>query len=80
MKRSTGGGLPARIFKTFMEDAERGLPARPLIGTTLFAAEEDVPPQPPVVEESPSPPVVPAKAPNESEVLSAFQDLLDKLF
>jgi penicillin-binding protein 1A len=80
MKRSTGGGLPARIFKTFMEDAERGLPARPLIGTTLFAAEEDVPSQPPVVEESPSPPVVPAKAPSDSEVLSAFQDLLDKLF
>jgi penicillin-binding protein 1A len=80
MKRSTGGGLPARIFKSFMEDAEHGLPARPLIGTTLFAAEEDVPPLPPVVEESPSPPVVPAKAPSDSEVLSAFQDLLDKLF
>jgi penicillin-binding protein 1A len=33
MRHATGGGLPARIFKTFMESAEKGLPARPLVGT-----------------------------------------------
>ena len=32
MRRATGGGLPAHIFKNFMEDAESGLPARPLAG------------------------------------------------
>jgi hypothetical protein len=38
------------------------------------------PQAPPAAQESPNPPVVSAKAPNDSEVLSAFQDLLDKLF
>lgn len=37
MNKATGGGLPARIFKSFMEDAERGLPVRPLAGTALIA-------------------------------------------
>jgi penicillin-binding protein 1A len=32
MKHATGGGLPAHIFKTFMETAEAGLPAKPLRG------------------------------------------------
>ena len=32
MKKATGGGLPAHIFKAFMEDAEAGLPVKPLPG------------------------------------------------
>ena len=32
MKHATGGGLPAHIFKNFMENAESGLPAKPLAG------------------------------------------------
>ena len=32
MNHATGGTLPARIFKSFMTDAEQGLPARPLAG------------------------------------------------
>ncbi|MBV9694423.1 MAG: hypothetical protein JO261_12050 [Alphaproteobacteria bacterium] len=32
MKHATGGGLPARIFKSFMRAAEAGLPSRPLTG------------------------------------------------
>ncbi len=39
MKKATGGGLPARIFHAFMEEAEQGLPARPLAGTTLVASD-----------------------------------------
>jgi hypothetical protein len=31
MKHATGGGLPARIFKTFMEAAEVGVPVKPLV-------------------------------------------------
>jgi penicillin-binding protein 1A len=34
MVHATGGGLPAHIFKNFMEDAEAGLPVKPLAGTT----------------------------------------------
>ena len=32
MKHAVGGGLPAHIFKGFMESAEAGLPVRPLAG------------------------------------------------
>jgi penicillin-binding protein 1A len=32
MAHATGGGLPASIFKSFMEDAEYGLPSKPLAG------------------------------------------------
>jgi penicillin-binding protein 1A len=38
MKHATGGGLPAHIFKKFMENAESGLPAKPLAGQALAAA------------------------------------------
>jgi penicillin-binding protein 1A len=32
MAHATGGTLPARIFKSFMDDAEHGLPPKPLPG------------------------------------------------
>jgi len=32
MVHATGGGLPAHIFKSFMEEAEQGLPVKPLAG------------------------------------------------
>ncbi|HTQ12600.1 MAG TPA: PBP1A family penicillin-binding protein [Rhizomicrobium sp.] len=49
MNKATGGGLPARIFHTFMEDAEAGKPVRPLAGqaqaavadTTVPGAQDD---------------------------------------
>ena len=34
---ATGGGVPAHIFHAFMEDAEQGLPVRPLTGAALVA-------------------------------------------
>jgi len=44
MAHATGGGLPARIFKGFMEQAENGMPALPLPGmkplTTAFNTAE----------------------------------------
>jgi penicillin-binding protein 1A len=43
MKHATGGGLPARIFKNFMEMAEAGLPAKPLAGSTRFAPADSAP-------------------------------------
>jgi penicillin-binding protein 1A len=49
MLHATGGTLPARIFKRFMEDAETGLPVRPLAGDTLT-------PQPEAEEKPEAPP------------------------
>ncbi|MBV9990157.1 MAG: PBP1A family penicillin-binding protein [Alphaproteobacteria bacterium] len=52
MKHATGGGLPAHIFKTFMESAEAGLPSKPLVGTETpvaslpAAGDTAAPPEP----------------------------------
>jgi penicillin-binding protein 1A len=45
MAHATGGTLPAHIFKSFMEDAESGLPARPL--TSLIAQAPAAPAEKP---------------------------------
>jgi penicillin-binding protein 1A len=42
---ATGGGVPAHIWHAFMEDAEKGMPVMPLIGTTLVAQADDQPAQ-----------------------------------
>jgi len=34
---ATGGGVPAHIFHAFMEDAEQGMPVKPLAGANLVA-------------------------------------------
>ncbi|MBI3676365.1 MAG: PBP1A family penicillin-binding protein [Proteobacteria bacterium] len=41
MNHATGGSLPARVFKSFMEDAETGIPVRPLNGLALPVAAND---------------------------------------
>ena len=66
MIKATGGKLPARIFKSFMTDAEQGLPARPLPGGAPLAevAPEQTPPDQPPPDKKPD----------------GFQQLLDKLF
>ena len=76
MRKATGGGLPARVFKTFMVAAERGLPARPLVGTTLLAADE----VPGGGSASPEQTPEAAKPKNDGDLLSVFQHLLDRLF
>jgi penicillin-binding protein 1A len=43
MKRATGGGLPARIFKAYMTKAEAALPVTPLIGAGMAPPEEPRP-------------------------------------
>jgi penicillin-binding protein 1A len=44
MKGATGGGLPARIFKTYMLKAEEGLVGvAPLVGLTVAPPEEERP-------------------------------------
>jgi penicillin-binding protein 1A len=52
MRHATGGGLPAHIFKTFMESTETGLPARPLVGATPVAATAAATDEPPSTDQS----------------------------
>jgi penicillin-binding protein 1A len=78
MKHVTGGTLPARVFKAFMEEAERGLPVEPLTSIRLAP-----PPPPPAVATVASADGVPldgtprAEAPSNDNV---FDKLLDSLF
>jgi penicillin-binding protein 1A len=82
MKKATGGGLPARIFKAFMTDAERGLPPQPLAGMVLIAADEPPPELPPEVSSptSSDPVDEPPKSQRDNDLINAFEKLLDKLF
>jgi penicillin-binding protein 1A len=70
MVKATGGTLPARIFHSFMTDAERGLPARPLIGTTLVASAEQ-----PAADQT-----APTAQPEDKSKPDTFQKLLNGLF
>jgi len=72
MNKATGGGLPARIFKSFMTVAEAGLPARPLPGSGTLVASADTAPQ---GDESDNP--SPEK---QKDLLDRFGKLLDSLF
>ncbi len=69
MVKATGGGLPARIFKGFMTEAEQNLPSRPLVGSNLVASAE-----PP-----PQDAVMPAQD-EEKKKPDAFQRILNGLF
>jgi len=69
MLKATGGTLPAHIFHAFMTDAEQGLPARPLAGTTLVASTEQ-----PATDQAPAAPQ------DEKSKPDAFQKLLNGLF
>ncbi|HEV7960457.1 MAG TPA: PBP1A family penicillin-binding protein [Rhizomicrobium sp.] len=76
MRKATGGGLPAHIFHSFMADAEQGLPARPLVGSQLLAAEPEA--QPTAVAATPVP--IPASTPAPAPAKDPFQQILDGLF
>jgi penicillin-binding protein 1A len=70
MMKATGGTLPARIFHSFMTDAERGLPPRPLIGATLVASAEQ-----PAADQT-----APTAQPEDKSRPDTFQKLLNGLF
>ncbi|HEX3673602.1 MAG TPA: PBP1A family penicillin-binding protein [Rhizomicrobium sp.] len=44
MVKATGGGLPAHMFKTFMEQAEAGKPVKPLAGATAPVTDTNATP------------------------------------
>jgi penicillin-binding protein 1A len=81
MKRATGGGLPARIFKSFMAEAERPFAPRPLPGSSYYVSSSDygLSNAPPEFELSPVPDVADEERDRE-DLLDAFQNLLDRLF
>ena len=72
MIKATGGTLPARIFHTFMEDAEAGLPVKPL---TSLANEPVLAP----TDQAAAPGQTPAAKPDDKKP-SSFDDLLNSLF
>ena len=46
MQKATGGGLPAHIFKSFMEQAESGRPVKPLTGAAPVPVADATTPPP----------------------------------
>jgi penicillin-binding protein 1A len=77
MLHATGGTLPARMFKAFMEDAERGLPIQPLTSIRL------APPPPPSVATIASADATAAdgvRRPDSTSNDTVFDKLLDNLF
>ena len=70
MKRATGGGLPARIFKAYMVKAEEKRPITALIGAGMAPPEELLPVLLPVDAPVASVPVdAPVGAPSEQPVM-----------
>jgi len=70
MKRATGGGLPARIFKAYMVKAEEKRPITALIGAGMAPPEELLPVLLPVDAPVASVPVdAPVGAPSELPVM-----------
>jgi penicillin-binding protein 1A len=75
MKRATGGGMPARVFKAYMREAEKNLPPYPLPGTQfVFASNElDYLEDGDMIEQT-------ADTQPQENLIDAFENLLDRLF
>jgi penicillin-binding protein 1A len=74
MIKATGGGLPARIFKTYMDVAEKDLPPRPLVADSpaeMAQADAAV---------SGMPAGVPMPPSQKKDLLDVFQNVLDSIF
>ena len=75
MKRATGGGLPAQIFRGFMSAAEQDLPVRPLAGDMLAATPQtDTPPPAEAHDDSTPDTIAQSKKPD------AIEQILNGLF
>jgi penicillin-binding protein 1A len=80
MKHATGGTLPARMFHTFMEDAEDGWPVRPLKSLAyapVLAAATPTPQATPTIAPAA---VTAGTAPQPAEKPSTIEDILNGLF
>ena len=79
MAHATGGTLPSRIFKSFMEEAEQGLPVQPLTSIRL-APPPPVPVSAVASVDSAAPDGAAQSATSSNEPRSVFDKLLDSLF
>jgi penicillin-binding protein 1A len=80
MKHATGGTLPARMFHSFMEDAEDGWPVRPLkslANAPVLAAATPTPQATPTVAAAT---VAAGMTPQPAEKPSTIEDILNGLF
>jgi penicillin-binding protein 1A len=82
MKKVTGGGLPARIFRAFMEDAEGDLPVRPLVGSEVLVADAGEAAAAPVVADATPPPQAaqPPAPVAAAQPQDPFEKILNSLF
>jgi penicillin-binding protein 1A len=78
MLHATGGTLPSRIFKSFMEDAERGLTVQPL--TSLKLAPGPGPMTTVAAADASAAAVAASDGPQPEKKTTAFDDLLNSLF
>ena len=74
MVHAVGGGLPAHIFKHFMETAEAGLPSKPLPGAAVQGPAEPSATEP----VAPEPSVAQSTAPQKQQ--DDIGRLIDRLF
>ncbi len=71
MVHSTGGVLPAHVFHTFMEDAEKGLPVKPLSALAAMPAVQ--------VQTDPAPAVPVAASVPAEKPPATIEDILNRL-
>jgi len=76
----TGGGLPARIFHAFMEDAEGDLPVRPLVGSEVLVADAGDNAAIPVAAEAAPAPETPPAPVVAAKPQDPFEKILNSLF
>ena len=77
MRKATGGMLPARLFKSFMSDAEKDLPVRPLAGAMLIAQAQA---QAQMQAQAQAAVQAAAAAKAEDNKPTTFEDILNSLF
>jgi penicillin-binding protein 1A len=81
MNRATGGGLPARVFKSFMETASRELPIRRLPGIDYLLVASAEPYAQAQYHEPSEEDFAPKPESEDGDgVLRAFEALLNRLF
>jgi penicillin-binding protein 1A len=79
MKKATGGGLPARIFHAFMEEAERDMPPKPLVGAEPLPQPDALAPLVADASEPSAPAQAPAPQPPSPVAAAAQPDSFDKI-
>jgi penicillin-binding protein 1A len=75
MHRATGGGLPARIFHTFMAEASAGVPVKPLRAQPIAVAQAPAPNAPVTDDGAPAQ----ERPASDGDLLDRFEHILSSL-